>query len=92
LTLFSGRDLRARLVAAGLRPQRAWGIHALTNLIPSTVLHRPRLPRPLAPVYRVLRAIDHVFAPAALANSLVVLAVKPQASTATGAPPCAAER
>jgi SAM-dependent methyltransferase len=93
LTLFSGRDLRRRLAAVGLRAERTWGIHAITNLIPSTVLHWPRLPRPLAALYRVLRAIDTASAPASLANSLVVLAVKDQPdTTATGAPAFAAER
>ena len=80
LTLFSGRDLRRRLAAVGLRWERAWGIHALTNVIPSTILHRARLPRPLAGLYRVLRRLDEAFsgtAPTrAFANSLVVLAVK----------------
>jgi len=93
LTLFSTRDVRGRLADVGLRVERTWGIHALTNLLPSTVLHRPRLPRPLAALYRALRAIDTAIAPAALANSVVVLAVKDQsAATATGAPPRAAER
>ena len=76
LTLFSAGDLRRRLDAAGLRWQRAWGVHALTNVIPSTVLHRPSLPRPLAALYRVLCRLDTRVAPAALANSLVVLATK----------------
>jgi hypothetical protein len=93
MTLFSTRDLSRRLAAVGLRAERTWGIHALTNLIPSTVLHRRRLPRPLAALYRVLRAIDTAVAPAALANSVVVLAVKDQSvETATGAPARAAER
>lgn len=92
LTLFSGRDLRTRLASVGLRAERAWGIHALTNLIPSTVLHRPRLARPLAPLYRVLCAVDRACAPAAFANSLVVLAVKAQAATGTVAPARSAER
>lgn len=76
LTLFTARDLRRRFDAVGLRWQRAWGIHALTNVIPSTVLHRPRLPRPLAALYRVLCRLDTQAAPVALANSLVVLAVR----------------
>jgi len=93
LTLFSGRDLRRRLAAAGLHAERAWGIHAVTNLIPSTVLHRPRLPRALVMVYRLLRVVDTAIAPAALANSLVLLAVKAQPrGTGTGAPARAAER
>ena len=93
LTFFSVRDLHARLARAGLRAQRTWGIHALTNVIPSTVLHRPRISRALAAVYRVLRTLDTALAPAAIASSIVVLAVKtPQPATSTGAPPSAAER
>ena len=92
LTLFTGRDLRTRLLRAGLQARRAWGIHAFTNLIPSTILHRPRVSRALAAVYRLLCALDTVWAPPAVANSLVVLAVKPQISTAVTAPPRAAER
>jgi len=93
LTFFSRPDLRARLARAGLRIERTWGIHAITNVIPSTVLHRPRISRPLAVIYRVLRALDTKLAPSALASSIVVLAVKrAQASTATGAPPRAADR
>jgi len=93
VTLFSRRDLVTRLARVGLRAQRSWGIHALTNVIPSTVLHRRRVSRPLAALYRALRALDTAFAPPAVANSIVVLAAKPrQTSTATGAPPSAAER
>lgn len=79
LTLFSTADLRARLRAHGLLPRRTWGIHALTNLIPSTVLHRPRLSRPVAALYRALRALDTAAGARALrpiANSVVILAVK----------------
>jgi MPBQ/MSBQ methyltransferase len=80
LTLFHSRGVRRRLEAAGLRWQRAWGIHSVTNVIPSTVLHRPALSWPLARLYRALRAVDgavETSRPArALANSLVVLADK----------------
>jgi SAM-dependent methyltransferase len=80
LTLFSGRDLRRRLAAVGLGWERAWGIHAVTNVIPSTTLHRARLGRPLDTLYRMLCRVDTALggtAPArALANSLVVLAVR----------------
>ena len=76
LTLFDARDLRRRLACVGLRAERSWGIHAITNVIPSTVLHRPRLPRPLAALYRVLRVMDAAMAPPALSNSLVILAIK----------------
>jgi ubiquinone/menaquinone biosynthesis C-methylase UbiE len=80
LTLFSGRDLRRRLAAVGLRWEQAWGIHAVTNVIPSPILHRAHLSRPLAAVYRVLCRLDTRTSGAAplraFANSLVVLAVR----------------
>jgi SAM-dependent methyltransferase len=84
LRLFRRRELRGLLAAAGLRPVRTWGLHAITNLIPSTVLHRARLPAPLAGLYRGLCRLDRALAgtaPAgALANSVVVLAVRQPAA------------
>ena len=78
LTLFTRRDLRDMLAAAGLVTRREWGVHSITNVLPSTLLHRARLPRPLAALYRVLRGLDRALASAAparaLANSLVILA------------------
>jgi Flp pilus assembly CpaE family ATPase len=63
---------------------RAWGLHGVTNLIPSTVLHGQHVPRTLATAYRALRRLDTALidtAPArALANSLVVLAERAQPS------------
>ena len=80
LTLFTATALRRELTALGLSWQRAWGIHAATNAIPSTLLHRAALPRGLATVYGALRAIDGALSASlpgrALASSLVVLAVK----------------
>jgi len=58
LRLFTDRELGAMLESSGLRVERAWGIHAITNLMPSPVLHRPRLPAALRPVYRALRSAD----------------------------------
>lgn len=82
LWLFTRRELSAMLRAAGLRPLRAWGVHGITNLLPSTLLHRPRTPRPLAAVFRALRRADVALGgtavACALANSLVVLAERPQ--------------
>jgi MPBQ/MSBQ methyltransferase len=78
IRLFTIPELRAMLRDAGLTPLRLWGIHMITNLIPSPLLHRERLPRPLAALYAWLRAADAVLArlPPALwvANSIVVLA------------------
>jgi SAM-dependent methyltransferase len=80
LRLFTRAELATLLEAAGLVPERWWGIHSVTNLIPSTVLHRERLPRPLGWLYRRLCAVDRALArtPAGrgAGNSLVVLARK----------------
>ena len=80
LTLFTAGDLRRRLAAAGLCWQRAWGIHAVTNIFPSTALHRGRLPPALDAVYRALCRLDAAAGASrpgrALSNSLVVLATR----------------
>jgi SAM-dependent methyltransferase len=80
LRLFRRHELRRLLATAGLVPVRTWGVHAITNLIPSTVLHGTRVPPALAGLYRGLRRLDSALAatpPArALANSVVVLAVR----------------
>jgi len=80
LRLFARSELTAMLAGAGLRPLRWWGIHALTNLIPSTVLHRDRLGRWTAALFRALAAVDAKLArfppTQRMANSLVVLAEK----------------
>jgi SAM-dependent methyltransferase len=84
LWLFTRRELSAMLGAAGLLPVRAWGLHGVTNLIPSTVLHGQRVPRTLGAAYRALRRLDAALvdtpAARALANSLVVLAERAQPS------------
>lgn len=78
LRLFTGAELRRLLDRAGLTTTRTWGIHSVTGVLPSTVLHRARLPRPLRPLYAALCAVDGWLArvPGArgLASSLVVLA------------------
>jgi len=80
LRLFGVGELAKLLAAAGLETLRVWGIHWITNLLPSTVLHRPRLGVATAAVYRALCRVDAALStrwPAArLANSLVVLAAK----------------
>jgi MPBQ/MSBQ methyltransferase len=80
LRLFTIPELKTMLRDAGLTPVRLWGLHTITNLIPSTLLHRQRLARPLAAVYRRLRAADAALsrlAPAPwVANSVVVGARK----------------
>jgi len=58
LRLFTDRELGTMFEGSGLRVEQAWGIHAITNLMPSPVLHRPRLPTALRPLYRALRSAD----------------------------------
>jgi MPBQ/MSBQ methyltransferase len=80
LRLFTRRELDRLLGNAGLMRVRVWGLHGVTNVIPSTVLHRPRLGRVTGAIFRRLRALDAALAATragrALANSLVVLAAK----------------
>ena len=80
LRLFTASDLGRLLVAAGLSTRRTWGIHSATGLLPSTLLHRRRLPGVLRPVYAALCVLDRWVTrmPGArgLASSLVVLATK----------------
>jgi SAM-dependent methyltransferase len=80
LRLFTAADLRRLLAAAGLSAVRTWGIHSATGCLPSTVLHRRRLPRVVRPLYAALCAVDRrvTSVPGArgVASSLVVLAAK----------------
>jgi SAM-dependent methyltransferase len=80
LRLFTRPALDRLLAAHGLRPVRVWGIHGVTNVIPSTVLHQATLSRPTRALYRGLRALDRALAGTragrAFPNSLVVLAAK----------------
>jgi SAM-dependent methyltransferase len=86
LRLFTRPELDGILGGAGLAPVRWWGVHSVTNLVPSTVLHRPRLDGTLDRLYRLLARVDRRLAGTAIgrgvANSLVVLARKPDAATA----------
>jgi SAM-dependent methyltransferase len=85
LRLFTRGELARLLGAAGLAPERAWGIHSATGLLPSTLLHRPRLPAPARPLYAALRAADRWLERTpiarALASSSVVLARKGTAAS-----------
>jgi ubiquinone/menaquinone biosynthesis C-methylase UbiE len=80
LRLFTAPELGRLLAVAGLSAATSWGIHSATGLLPSTLLHRRRLPRPIRPLYVALCAVDRWMSrvPGArgLASSLVVLAVK----------------
>jgi SAM-dependent methyltransferase len=81
LRLFTRRELDTLLGQAGLVPIRSWGLHSVTNIMPSTVLHRPRLGRITGTLYQRLRRLDTTVARTvagnSLANSLVIIARKP---------------
>lgn len=80
LRLFTMRELGAMLRSAGLEMIRTWGVHSVTNVIPSTSLHRERLPGALARVYRALCTLDARLGGSAVgrnfANTAVLLARK----------------
>jgi ubiquinone/menaquinone biosynthesis C-methylase UbiE len=80
LRFFTRAEIAAMLGAAGFTLERVEGIHAVTNVLPSTLLHRERLPRGVGLLYRALCALDRALAPRPparwLANSLVVVARK----------------
>jgi SAM-dependent methyltransferase len=84
LRLFTRSEIDRLLREAGLVLVRAWGLHSATNLLPSTVLHRPRLGRIPGALYRGLCTLDRALAATgpgrALANSLVILAEKSEDS------------
>ena len=87
LRLFTMRELLAMLAAAGLGDVRSWGVHSVTNVIPSTVLHRERLPRILDAGYRLLCGLDRRLGATTLgrklANSAVLLARRTTPTVAT---------
>ena len=79
IRLFTMAELVPMLGAAGLAVRRVVGVHGVTNVIPSTVLHRRRLPRGAARLYRALCALDRTLGatPAwRIANSVVIVAAK----------------
>lgn len=80
LRLFTAPEVGRLLTAAGLSTTRTWGIHSATGLLPSTLLHRRRLPGVVRPIYAALCALDRwvtrVPGARGLASSLVVLARK----------------
>jgi SAM-dependent methyltransferase len=78
--LFTASELRRELEAVGLRPRRRWAMNSITNVIPSTVLHRPEGDRWRRRLFDALAAVERRVAGRWPANtlgcSLLVLAVK----------------
>jgi len=80
LKLFTSGELNRELQSVGLFVERRWGLHFLTNLIPSTVLHRADAPPSVRAVFRYLARLERLVYGTwpfnALACSLLVLAVQ----------------
>lgn len=80
LKLFTAGELNRELASVGLSIESRWGLHFLTNLIPSTVLHHADVPRSVRMLFnwlaRVERLVYNVWPFNALACSLLVVAVK----------------
>jgi ubiquinone/menaquinone biosynthesis C-methylase UbiE len=80
LKLFTAGELSRELASVGLSVESRWGLHFLTNLIPSTVLHHADPPRSVRIVFnwlaRLERLVYNIWPFNALACSLLVVAVK----------------
>ena len=59
LKLFTAKELRSALARAGLKVDREFGIHILTNLIPSTVLHDASPAAVVQQVFGVLARVEN---------------------------------
>ncbi|HVC92869.1 MAG TPA: class I SAM-dependent methyltransferase, partial [Pirellulales bacterium] len=55
---FTLSELRAACAALGVRIKRLWGLHAVTNLLPSTLLHDERLSLRWRRIARALGRLD----------------------------------
>jgi len=84
LKLFSAAELARELRDVGLVQDKRWGLHVLTNLIPSTILHKPDPGHLLELIFGRLASLEkHVngcWPFNALGCSLLILAHKPRAS------------
>jgi len=85
LKLFSAKELTRELQKVGLIIEKRWGLHVLTNLIPSTILHKPNPSRPLQKLFNRLASIEKRFNRfwpfSSFGCSLLVLACKVEQKT-----------
>lgn len=83
--LFSLRELFAAARARGLEPRYWYGIHAVTNVLPSTWLAHPRLSSPLRRLARLLaradRAVSRRFPFRNLGNNAVLVLERARAGS-----------
>jgi ubiquinone/menaquinone biosynthesis C-methylase UbiE len=81
LRLFAASELKKELFRVGLIEEKRWGLHVLTNLIPSTILGKVHPSRGLRMIFTALASIEkHVnsYWPfSSFGCSLLVIARKP---------------
>lgn len=58
LKLFSAKELNQELRKVGLIVEKRWGLHVLTNLIPSTLLHKSNPSISLKKIFTKLASIE----------------------------------
>ncbi len=80
LKLFTSNELDSELKKVGLIPDERWGLHMLTNIVPSTILHDARPSRRLRGFFNRLawfeKRIYRNWPFNSLANSILILAHK----------------
>ncbi|MGA9387769.1 MAG: class I SAM-dependent methyltransferase [Candidatus Bathyarchaeia archaeon] len=84
LKLFAPSELNKELRKVGLVEDKKWGLHVLTNLVPSTVLHRSNPSALLRFAFTALASVEkHVYASFpfnSLGNSILIVAHKMSSS------------
>lgn len=82
LKLFTPSELRMQLHRAGLLEDERWGLHVVTNVIPSTILHNSDPGKLTQRLFVCLasfeKLVNHVWPFNAFACSLLVSAHKPE--------------
>lgn len=58
LRLFTPSELRRELSQVGLIQQKRWSLHVITNLVPSTILHRANPGKKLEVLFNFLASIE----------------------------------
>jgi len=88
LKLFSAKEINRELQNVGLIVEKRWGLHVLTNLLPSTLLHKSNPSRLLKIVFTRLASIEkrlnQFWRFNAFGCSLLVLARKVNGQTTDG--------
>lgn len=80
LKLFTAKEIKEELLKAHLVVDKRWGLHALTNLIPSTVLHEADPSKITSLIFGLLssyeKCINHLWPLNSLGCSLLIKSIK----------------